>query len=89
MNKLGRAEYIFCSIGITINTCLPVWSQGIDHSLGPIKQAQSSDPAGFQLMIFCIGLLVFMVFGLFAGTIFYFVQDKKEEGKSPDTERFD
>ena len=82
MISLARTKYIYYSIGIAISASLPAWSQDIDHSLGPIKQAQSSDPAGFQLMIFCIGLLVFMVLGLFTGTMFYFMQGKKNKSYS-------
>lgn len=56
---------------------LPAAAQGIDQKFSPIRQAQESDPAGFTLMIVCIGILVTMVLGLFGGTIFYMSRDKK------------
>ncbi|MBZ0185204.1 MAG: hypothetical protein K8F91_03055 [Candidatus Obscuribacterales bacterium] len=60
---------------------LAVRAQDLDHFLGPIRQAQESDPGGFGLMIFCIGLLVTMVLGLFVGTMFYIFKSKKLEKK--------
>lgn len=70
--------FIHGLVGIIFSACSPAIAQNLDHSLGPIKQAQETDPAGFGLMVFCICLLVLMVLGLFGGTIFYFVQDKKK-----------
>lgn len=89
MSRKDRAIYIHCLLGIAFSTSLPAWAQNIDHSLGPIKQAQNADPAGFQLMIFCIGLLVFMVMGLFLGTMFYFMKGKKKQSGSDNTKTED
>lgn len=75
----SKIQYTSIAVGIAVSIGLPAFAQNIDHSLGPIRQAQSSDPAGFTLMVFCIGLLVFMVLGLFIGTMFYFMKGQKKQ----------
>jgi hypothetical protein len=60
-----------------------VWVQSIVYAK-PMADAvrdevdsQSMDPAGFRLMLMCIGLLALLVVSLFAGTMFYFLKGKK------------
>ena len=89
MNRQFK-RYFFLAGGIICSASSKAYAQNIDHSLGPIKQAQAADPAGFTLMIVCIGLLVFMVLGLFGGTMFYMCKDKSKNkqysGSSPQKE---
>ena len=82
MNIRSKIQNICICTGIINGVYLPVSAQGLDHSLGPIKQAQAADPAGFGLMVFCIGLLIFMVLALFIGTMFYFMKGQKKPAQN-------
>ncbi len=42
----------------------------------PIKDSTSTDPAGFQLMMISIGILVTMVLSIFTVTIVYMTKSK-------------
>ncbi len=44
----------------------------------PIKDSTSADPAGFQLMIISIGILVTMVLSIFTVTIVYMTKSKSK-----------
>ncbi len=77
MCRLSMQSIIGIATGAYFTHLLPATAQGIDQKFSPIRQAQESDPAGFTLMIVCIGILVTMVLGLFGGTIFYMSRDKR------------
>jgi hypothetical protein len=53
-------------------------AQGVNDSLAPIMDSTENDPAGAQLMFVCIGLLVFLVMTIFAGTMYYMINAKKK-----------
>lgn len=79
MRRLSMHSIIGIATGAYFFYLLPAAAQGLDQKFSPIKEAQESDPAGFTLMIVCIGILVTMVLGLFGGTIFYMSRDKKNK----------
>jgi len=53
-------------------------AQGVNDSLAPIMDSTENDPAGAQLMIMCIGLLVTLVMTIFGGTMYYMLKSKKK-----------
>ena len=76
----------FCNASLVLSLSgiwLPCQCRELGDALTPIKSSTQSDPAGFGLMIFCIGLLVFLVLTIFVGTGYYvFKGGKKRPGNA-------
>lgn len=59
-------------------------AQGVSDALTPIMDSTENDPAGAQLMIMCIGLLVTLVMTIFGGTMYYMLRaNKKPAAQNP------
>jgi hypothetical protein len=56
-----------------------IYAKPIGDAVRDEVDSQSLDPAGFRLMLMCIGMLVLLVVSLFAGTMFYFLKGKKDK----------
>lgn len=59
----------------------------LGDAFAPIKDSTSNDPAGFQLMVISIGILVVMVGSIFTVTMIYMIKGKKpRRGESRNSE---
>ncbi len=73
MNKLLTTSLAFCCAQSM------VYAAPIADAVRDEVDSQSTDPAGFRLMMMCIGLLFLLVVSLFAGTMFYFLKAKRDK----------
>lgn len=64
--------------GISIVCGASAWAGEASDVFVPIKDSTSNDPAGMQLMIISIGILVTMVMAIFIVTTIYMMQGNKK-----------
>ena len=67
----------FCT-SIVCGAMTGVYAGEFGDAFVPIQDSTSKDPAGFQLMIVSIGILVVMVMSIFIVTTIYLMKGKKQ-----------
>jgi len=70
-------------INIIYGALMPVFAGEASDIFVPIKDSTSNDPAGFQLMVISIGILVTMVGAIFTVTMIYMLKGNKKKRPAP------
>jgi hypothetical protein len=68
---------------ITCGAFSSAWAGEASDVFVPMKDSTSNDPAGTQLMIISIGILVTMVLAIFTVTIVFMMKSSKKTRKAP------
>lgn len=77
------------ALGISIACGAAAWAGEATDAFVPIQDSTSKDPAGMQLMIVSIGILVTMVLAIFIVTTIYMVKGSKKNRRPPQDETSD
>ena len=71
------------AISIVCGALSSAWAGEASDAFVPIKDSTANDPAGMQLMIISIGILVTMVLAIFTVTMVYMIKGNKKTRKAP------
>jgi hypothetical protein len=73
------------AIGVSIACGAAAVAGEASDAFVPIQDSTSRDPAGMQLMIISIGILVTMVLAIFTVTTIYMIKGSKKNSGSPES----
>jgi hypothetical protein len=87
--RFAKIKAFAIAFGISIAFGASAWAGEATDAFVPIQDSTSKDPAGMQLMIVSIGILVTMVLAIFTVTMVYMIKGGKKKSRPPQSESAD